>query len=153
MDFLAEFEKAINKSRYFHATNLAIAAGVMAYSVSIIAPPTIVHLTAFYVHTSIEGGRRLHMSKQNNSFLETMNEKLFRPRGLYAMTMTYKPSSCQASEMIDVNTNINSSVAARIIGDRADFIQLAARQSVKSRYQKLRYLFSQIFKQSGMNRR
>ncbi len=121
MDFLAGFEKAINKSGYFHAANLAIAASVMAYSVSAVSINPIVHLTAFCVHTSIEGGRRLYMSKQTNNFLETMNEKLFRPHGLYAMIMTYKPSSSQASEMIDVKTHITSSVAARTIGDRSKF--------------------------------
>ena len=121
MDFLAGFEKAINKSGYFHATNLAIAASVVAYSISAVTINPVVHAAAFCVHVSIEGGRRLYMSKKTNDFLETVNEKLFKPHGLYAIIMTYKPSSSQTSEMVDVNIHINSSVAARTTGDRSKF--------------------------------
>ena len=40
-----------------------------------------------------------------------MNEQVFQPRGLYAMIMAYKPDSPNASEIIDINTNIVMSAA------------------------------------------
>jgi hypothetical protein len=50
-----------------------------------------------------------------------MNEELFKPHGLYAMLMTYKPNSDDADLTVDVNTNILKSVYARNGGDRSKF--------------------------------
>jgi hypothetical protein len=50
-----------------------------------------------------------------------MNETLFKPHGLYAMLMTYKPGSSDASVPLDINTNIVKSVFARQGGDRSQF--------------------------------
>ena len=50
-----------------------------------------------------------------------MNEKLFRPHGLYAMIMAYKPGSSQVNEMIDINANITKAVGARAGGDRSTY--------------------------------
>ena len=43
------------------------------------------------VHLSIETGRRLYISKKENSYLDEVNEKYFRPRGLYAMIVSPAP--------------------------------------------------------------
>ena len=87
LDFLEGFHKEINKHGYFNATNLAVALSVMSYTISV-APSAIVHFTAMAVHTSIEAGRRLYISKKTNSYIDEMNEYYFQPRGLYAMIMT-----------------------------------------------------------------
>ena len=50
-----------------------------------------------------------------------MNEKLFKPHGLYAMIMSYKPSSSQVSETIDVNANTTNAVGARAGGGRSSY--------------------------------
>jgi len=50
-----------------------------------------------------------------------MNEELFKPHGLYAMLMTYKPNSDDADLTVDVNTNVLKSVYARNGGDRSKF--------------------------------
>ncbi len=42
-----------------------------------------------------------------------MNEKFFRPRGLYAMIITFKPYSSKASEDVDWDQKINADVATR----------------------------------------
>lgn len=43
------------------------------------------------VHLSIETGRRLYISKKENSYIDEVNEKYFRPRGLYAMIVSSPP--------------------------------------------------------------
>lgn len=35
-----------------------------------------------------------------------MNEKLFKPRGLYAMIMAYKPGSTEEAAIVDLQTNV-----------------------------------------------
>jgi hypothetical protein len=53
---------------------------------------------------------------RTNKHIDTMNEKLFKPRGLYAMIMTYKPESTSADEVVDLNQNITKVVGARYDG-------------------------------------
>jgi hypothetical protein len=50
-----------------------------------------------------------------------MNDKLFKPRGLYALIMTYKPSSSSGDEVVDLNTNITKAVGARFDGQGKKF--------------------------------
>lgn len=125
--------------------NLAVAASVMAEGIAV-APSIIVHVAAFAVHTSIEFGRRAYMSKEyvpsdplivklggmnlilpprQNKYLEGMNEKLFKPHGLYAMLMTWKPARSSGSQPLvstfDMNTRIVTSVAAREVQGRSGF--------------------------------
>ena len=40
-----------------------------------------------------------------------MNEKHFKPHGLYALIMTYKPGSKDPSSLVDIDTKVTSSVA------------------------------------------
>lgn len=40
-----------------------------------------------------------------------MNEKLFKPRGLYAMIMAYKPGSTEEAAIVDLQTNVAVSAA------------------------------------------
>lgn len=103
------------------------------------SPDLIVHFAAVIVHTSIETGRRVYNTKKlvdsrnifdpwsdkatsrTNTYLDQMNETLFKPHGLYAMIMTYKSGSSQASELINVNDHIANSVYARQSGGRSNY--------------------------------
>ena len=48
-----------------------------------------------------------------------MNKEPFKPHGLYAMLMAYKPNSDDADLTVDVNINILKSVYARNGGDHS----------------------------------
>jgi hypothetical protein len=52
-----------------------------------------------------------------------MNDKLFKPRGLYAMIMTYKPNSTSADEVVDLSHNITQAVGTRYDGHGHKFSQ------------------------------
>lgn len=109
-----------------------------------VAPSIIVHAAAFAVHTSIEFGRRAYMSKEyvnsdplvvklggmnlilpprQNEYLDGMNAKLFKPHGLYAMLMTWKPARSSSFQTlvstVDMNNKIVTSVAAREVSGRS----------------------------------
>ncbi|ESZ92451.1 hypothetical protein SBOR_7168 [Sclerotinia borealis F-4128] len=107
---------------YEAIVDLAVAASVMAEGIAV-APSIIVHAAAFAVHTSIEFGRRAYMSKEQNKCLDGMNEKLFKPHGLYAMLMTWKPARSSTPQSlvstVDMNTKVITSVAAREVSSRS----------------------------------
>ena len=42
-----------------------------------------------------------------------MNEKLFKPHGLYALIMVYKSNSSDAFEVVDIDTNVVKAVAVQ----------------------------------------
>ena len=50
---------------------------------------------------------------RTNKYIDTMNDKVFKPRGLYAMIMTYKPTSSSASEVVDLNSTITQAITTR----------------------------------------
>lgn len=120
MDFLNGFHKAIKMSPVFHATNGAIAAGAVALQVAA-GPSIAIHLAALAIHLSVEASRRGYTQYQTNKYIDAMNEELFKPRGLYAMIMTYKPDSTSASQTIDLNSNISNSINTRIDGHGPKF--------------------------------
>ncbi|EXJ77121.1 hypothetical protein A1O3_10279 [Capronia epimyces CBS 606.96] len=121
LQFLADFEQSVKGEGYFHAVNLSIAAGVLTYTVAAATVNPAVHLAAFAVHTSIEAGRRLRNTREINKYLESMNEELFKPRGLYALLMTYKPTSSESVVGVDMKQSVASSIMSRNSGQRTKF--------------------------------
>ena len=111
---------AINKQGWFHVSNIAVGLSALSYTVAV-APSIIVHATAVAVHTSIEASRRLWMAKKTNNYLDEMNEQYFKPRGLYALIMTYKPGSKDPEQLVDIRTHVSSSVAGRDSHSRSGF--------------------------------
>lgn len=55
-----------------------------------------------------------------------MNERLFKPRGLYALIMTYNPESSNAYEVIDVDTVTAKAVAVQEHGGTGSKFSSAA---------------------------
>lgn len=118
LEFLDNYTASIKGSGYFNAVNAAIAASVIAYTVSAVSVNPAVHFAAFCVHASIEAGRRVQNVAQINKYLLRMNEELFKPHGLYAMLMTFRPTSEESNVDVDINANILKSVYVRNGGGR-----------------------------------
>src|SRR6266536_2491077 len=103
-------------SPYFHVTNVSI--GIAALVMYAVAGPSLtMHAAALAIHGSVEASRRGYTSYQTNRYIDTMNDKLFKPRGLYAMIMTYKPDSGSADQVVDLNASIVKAVGKRYDGD------------------------------------
>lgn len=47
---------------------------------------------------------------RTNSFLDQMNDKLFRPHGLFCLIMTYKPEQKASHEQVDISKTITKSI-------------------------------------------
>lgn len=69
------------------------------------------------------GGMNLILPPRQNKYLGGMNENLFKPHGLYAMLMTWKPARDSSPQTlvstVDMNNKIVKSVAAREISGRS----------------------------------
>jgi hypothetical protein len=50
-----------------------------------------------------------------------MNEKFFKPHGLYALVMAYIPDSDDLVQDVDMNTNVLTSIASREVGQKSRF--------------------------------
>lgn len=50
-----------------------------------------------------------------------MNAKFFKPHGLYALVMAYRPSSDELVQTVDMTTNVLTSIASREVGHASRF--------------------------------
>ncbi|KAF2165065.1 hypothetical protein M409DRAFT_55965 [Zasmidium cellare ATCC 36951] len=116
LEFMDGFHEQTEQQGYFNVTNIAVALSVMSYTISC-GPSIIVHLSALAVHTSIEAGRRLYITKKTNSYLDHLNAHYFQPRGLYALIMQYDPSSSQPSWTLDAASLSSTAVAKHTSDD------------------------------------
>ncbi|KAK4505224.1 hypothetical protein PRZ48_003187 [Zasmidium cellare] len=112
LEFMDGFHEQTEQQGYFNVTNIAVALSVLSYTISC-GPSIIVHLSALAVHTSIEAGRRLYISKKTNTYLDEMNAHYFQPRGLYALIMQYDPSTSQDSWTLDAASLSANAVSHR----------------------------------------
>ncbi|OAP57580.1 hypothetical protein AYL99_08318 [Fonsecaea erecta] len=124
LDFLDGFGKAIQLHPVFHAFNLACAGAVLATDIAV-GPMFFVHVGAMVVHTSVELSRRQYVKYESNKYLDNMNENFFKPRGLYALVMAYKPDSDDLVQNVDMNTHLVTSIATRDSGRGSRFADSA----------------------------
>jgi len=112
LKFLDGFEKSISKNSWFHVTNGAILLAGTAAALSMGISP-ILHMASMAIHTSIELSRRGFLNYTQNKYLDVMNEKFFKPRGLFCMVIKYSPSSDEIIEETNIQENITRSVEKR----------------------------------------
>ena len=112
-EFLDGFAKAIKYSPTFHVINASVALAAMGVTIAA-GPMLSVHAAAWALHVSIEAARRGYGRCQSNKYLDVMNEKLFKPRGLYAMVFAYKPLSHKAVETVDAAQAVQGGIMKRV---------------------------------------
>ncbi len=120
IEFLKGFDKSKHQHKYFHYVNAAVWVAdkvrTAVEGVSIIA-----RFVTMAIHLSVEAGRRAYMNKEENKFLDRMNDEFFKPRGLFAMVIKFDPKSDEPDGTIDVTTGINQKVAKRDDDDRSNW--------------------------------
>ncbi|KAI3559690.1 hypothetical protein CABS01_13411 [Colletotrichum abscissum] len=109
LGFLDGFENSIKGSPWFGVVNAGVMGADLAHTVvGGFAPITM--LVTLSVQTGLEASRRGYVNYKQNNYLEVMNENFFKPRGLYALVVKYKPSSSEVVENIDLDHNITQAV-------------------------------------------
>ncbi|PQE31779.1 fad binding domain protein [Rutstroemia sp. NJR-2017a WRK4] len=88
LDFIDEFNEAHKSSPYLDAVNVTAQGVGFAPGIA----PLVVSIT---VPIAVQAAKGYQTKRQSASFLDRANERIFKPRGLFAMILTYKPSRAQ----------------------------------------------------------
>jgi hypothetical protein len=135
------FHKSSQASPIFGVIQISAAIAGFAPSVIAMAVTTAVQVAA-------QVGAEIHARQRTNTFLDKMNEELFKPKGLFAFIMKYKPESemnqsgglaarfGMTSQVVDMSTNQiiakynrtnpGEDASARGISDKLKGIRLAS---------------------------
>lgn len=118
LKFLNGFDAAISNNRWFFVLNIAVVIAdhvrLALEGVSLIAKAV-----STAVQLSIEFSRRSYMHAKQNTYLDKLNESYFKPRGLYALVIKYKPKKHSSDhpsdpiELVDIQANIADTVTSR----------------------------------------
>ncbi|KIV82281.1 hypothetical protein PV11_04402 [Exophiala sideris] len=101
LDFLKEFDRSSRASPVFDVINIAaMAVGNVPSGIAI--------GVSIAVQVISRTGQELQSRHRRNTYLDQINETLFKPRGLYCMIMTFKPESNQQVMSMDVNTGASA---------------------------------------------
>lgn len=104
LTFVENFDLAIQKSPVLNVVYVSAAAAGLVPNIWAGLASTVVQVAA---GAAIEYQRR----SRGNTYLDQINEKLFKPRGLYAVIMTYHPNASRPvhAEQADINELMNPS--------------------------------------------
>ena len=80
-----------------------LSAGIVGF-----VPHVAFQVSSLVVQMAVGAAVELQKRQRTNSFLDEMNERLFRPRGLYALIMAYKPDAERpvGAQAVDLNAII-----------------------------------------------
>ncbi|RFU28619.1 hypothetical protein B7463_g7727, partial [Scytalidium lignicola] len=103
LDFLDTFNQASQASPWINAINLAGFATMalpMGIGIAVQAAITI----------AVKAATEVHSRHRTNTFLDTINDEFFCPRGLYCLVMTWNPESDAKETSVNLATTISTSI-------------------------------------------
>ncbi|KAF7867504.1 uncharacterized protein EAF02_009695 [Botrytis sinoallii] len=103
LDFLRTFNKATQASPWIQCINFA---GLAAHGVA----PGVAIAVQIAIAVAIKAANEIHSRQRTNSFLDAMNNQFFRPRGLYALVLTWNPDDGNHTSMVDMTSTISKSI-------------------------------------------
>jgi hypothetical protein len=86
IDFVDDLDRASKASPVFDVINLA------CFAVGFVPNPIAMAVT-IAVQVASQTAKEIQSRQRRNTYLDQVNESLFKPRGLYCMIMTFKPDS------------------------------------------------------------
>jgi hypothetical protein len=98
--------------------NIAVWVADKAY-IAVAGISLIAKAVSLAIHLSVEGARRGYLHYKQNKYLDEMNEKFFKPRGLYCMIIKHKLSRNELYETVDIDRNIAQEVTERDTANRS----------------------------------
>lgn len=105
LDFVDQLNKATLPSPWIQAINLA------ALAVQHVPEPVSIAV-GIACKTVADAASETHSRTKTNSFLDKVNEEFFKPRGLVALLMTWKPSDPSLTTNVDFNLDSTITSAA-----------------------------------------
>jgi hypothetical protein len=105
LEFIETFDKASQASPWIQAINLA------GFATIPLAPPFSI-LVQIALQQAVNVATEVHSRTRTNSFLQRANDEFFKPRGLFALVMTWNPESSQTSDTIDITSTISAKLSS-----------------------------------------
>lgn len=102
LDFVDKLNKAVEPNPWIQAINLA---SLAAQNV----PEPVSMAAAMACKIVADAASEVHSRKKTNAFLDTVNQEFFKPRGLVAVLIAWKPSD--PSVLMDVDFSLGSKIA------------------------------------------
>lgn len=102
LSFIQNFHAASQASPLLNV--VFISAGVVGF-----VPEPVSQITSTVTQFAVGAAMYLQITQRTHSFLDEMNDKLFKPRGLYALIMKYIPQGTRpiSVQQADMNTMIS----------------------------------------------
>ncbi|KAK5282274.1 hypothetical protein LTR40_003562, partial [Exophiala xenobiotica] len=111
LDFLKDFDKSSKASPVLNVINIA------AMGVGFVPSPIVMGV-ALAVQVAAGTAKEVQSRYRRNTYLDQVNEILFKPRGLYCMIMTYKPDNPYDAVMhVDLNTRSQDQALAKALSN------------------------------------
>jgi hypothetical protein len=111
LDFLKDFDKSSKASPVLDVINIA------AMGVGFVPSPIAMGV-ALAVQVATRTAKEVQSRYRRNTYLDQVNEILFKPRGLYCMIMTYKPDNPYDVVMhVDMNTRAQDQALAKALSN------------------------------------
>lgn len=105
IDFLETFNKATLASPWLDAINLA--------SLAFVTLPTAVSQAAsIAIAIAVEVAKTMQSRHRQSNILDQMNADFYRPRGLYALILTWNPESVDMKIGVNLNETISKNLSA-----------------------------------------
>lgn len=124
LDFIDKLNKAVEPNPWIQAINLAgLAAQHVPLAVSI--------AVSVALKTIADSASAVQSRTKTNSFLDKINEEYFKPRGLIALLMTWKPQD--PSAIATVNFDLETTIAKASSGsNQGTFAKIQSRMKSSS---------------------
>jgi hypothetical protein len=109
LDFLSRLNKAVEPNPWIQAINLAGFAGQAV-------PEPFFLLVGLAAKLVADAAGEIHSRGKTNLFLDRVNEHYFKPRGLIALVMTWKPETASRLTDVYMDNGVQNAVSAAASG-------------------------------------
>ncbi|KAK4043922.1 hypothetical protein C8A01DRAFT_12657 [Parachaetomium inaequale] len=109
LDFLSRLNKAVEPNPWIQAINLA---GFVGQAV----PEPFFLLVSLAAKLVADAAGEIHSRGKTNLFLDRVNQNYFKPRGLIALVMTWKPETTSRLTDVYMDNGVQSAVSAAASG-------------------------------------
>lgn len=118
LDFIYKLNKAVEPSLWLQVINLA---SLAAHNL----PEPISLAVSVATKMATDAASEIHSRTKTNAFLDKTNEEYFKPRGLIALLMTWKPQD--SSVITTVDFDLGSTITSPSTGSKGMFGKLQSR--------------------------
>lgn len=123
LDFIEKLNKAVQPSPWLQAINLA---SLAAQNV----PEPITLAVSIATKMAADAASEIHSRAKTNAFLDKTNEEYFKPRGLVALLMTWRPQD--SSVVTTVDFDLGTTITSPSTGSKGIFGKFQSRMKPSS---------------------